>query len=108
MRTQKFWRVFSIIFVVHLIPVLYIVFCCFYSDEGEMGWLFFPILDFPSSLLYGMVEPWIFKFFNDTFIRFILFPAIFFQIIGVINWVAIVYIVKFIRLVSRNIEEENK
>jgi hypothetical protein len=87
---KKFLLVFSIVFFLHLIFVLYITF--HFTDYAAIGGLLlFLFLDFPLSFLYFLVEPLSLKFSSQ-----ILFDAIVYQIIGTTNWLLIVYVIRFI------------
>ena len=95
----RFWRIAAIVFVIHLIPVIYILGVCIASSEGVMGWLLFLMIDFPLGWLFlpamalldlcTPLEVW-FEVKN------IVFPAVFFQIVGTINWVIIVLFLRWL------------
>jgi len=83
------YKIFWIFFLIHLLPVMYALFVISQSKEGVMVWLLFLLLDFPLSWLFFMVNPVIHWVSESGFWRFVLAPAIFFQIVGTVNWMLI-------------------
>jgi hypothetical protein len=84
-------KVFCVVFTIHLIPIVYIFFVSL-QPEGGMAWMLFAILDFPASLLYYFAEPLVGQL--DSVWQLAVAHAIFFQIVGSINWLLIYLAVK--------------
>ena len=109
-QTKRAWYQFlklaTIIFVLHLIPVIYILCLCMQYSEAVMGWYLFLMIDFPLGWLWFPVDgllnvsgffTWLEKVMDmdvmDIYILF--FLPVFFQIIGTINWVIIVFVLRW-------------
>lgn len=88
--TKKFAMTLEIVFIVHLIPVLFIATSVSHYGEAEAWWLFMGI-DFPCSLLVYIACAICDMSSQNVFWRLIVYPAVFFQIIGVLNWMLIIY-----------------
>jgi len=78
-------RVAGIVFIIHLLLTC-ICFVIATSKEGALVWILFLVVDFPLSWLYFPVEPIVHWISDWTFWRFVLAPAMFFQIVGTVNW----------------------
>jgi len=91
-------KIFFIVFIVHLIPVVYIFFVSLQSGGG-IAWMLFVFIDFPASLLYYFTKPLIGPL--DSVWQLAVAHAIFFQVVGSINWLLIYltvcWLVKFFR-----------
>jgi len=103
MTRGQFWRLVAIVFVLHLIPVIGVLWGCMVENEAVMLWLLFFFLDFPLGFLYlvgaWMADPvFVWLGADRSMMNNVVFPAIFFQIVGTINWVIIVL---FLRWLSR-------
>ena len=109
----RFWRIVAIVFVLHLFPVIYVLGVCIAFPEGVMGWFLFLMIDFPLGWLFlpamGLLDlctPLEKVWFE---VENIVFPAVFFQIVGTINWVIIVLCLRVVgsvivrTLFSRNL-----
>ena len=107
----QFWKLVAIVFVLHLIPVSYAFCLCMTYSEAVMGWILFIIIDFPLGLLIVPVDSLLFEYLSvrsavvpDHILRWVFFPAVFFQIVGTINWVIIVLCLRWLaRLLFRAI-----
>jgi hypothetical protein len=93
----QFWKLVAIVFVIHSIPVSLVLWACMIEGEAVMLWFLFFLIDFPLGWLLVPM----FALFEYLSIRSaigipapmflnVVFPAIFFQIIGTINWVIII------------------
>ena len=102
----QFWKLVTIVFVFHLIPVGYIFWASMTFDEGVMGWLLFLIIDFPLGWLIVPVESMLFEYLSvrsavvPDILQWTFFPAIFFQIVGTINWVIFVLCLRWLARLS--------
>ena len=97
----QFWKLVAICFVIHLIPVLFVLFSIARTGEAVMLWLLFLFIDFPLAWLYIPVTLFVEPLFRPDIIRCptfwnVTFPAIFFQIVGTINWVIIVLFLRWL------------
>jgi hypothetical protein len=94
---MQLFKAFCIIFVLHLIPILYVVWLAANYSEAGNAWLLFLILDFPLSWLFIPIEPLI----HVHSIRYdlwnlLLAPALIFQFLGCIHWLLIYMLVRFV------------
>ena len=89
---MSLFRIFCLVFALHLIPIGYVIFVSLQSPEGMMAWLLFLLLDFPLGSIYILIEPVI----ELNFWKYLIFLAVFFQIVGSFNWFLIVVLVRWI------------
>jgi len=96
-------RLVAIVFVFHLIPVSLVFWSVMTVQESVLLWLLFFMIDFPLGFLFIPVDFLLFEHFSvrsvivpDHILRFSFFPAIFFQIVGTINWVIIVLFLRWL------------
>jgi hypothetical protein len=99
----RFWRITAIVFVLHLIPVSFGLWSVMTVQESVLLWLLFFAIDFPLGFLFIPVDFLLFEHFSvrsvivpDHILRFSFFPAVFFQIVGTINWVIIILFLRWL------------
>jgi len=89
-------KIFWIIFAVHLIPVIWVSYCVARYPESSLLWLIFTLLDFPLGWLFYFAYDFIHWVSESDFWRFVLWPALFFQIIGTVNWLLIYLVARWL------------
>ena len=102
-KTSKTKTVFCLarkVFIRHLIPVV-LVACLIAlsgSGEAELAWALFLLLDFPLSIIVMITSgpmvvgvPVVFQDYGWFFCS-VIWPATVFQVIGTINWIALLYL----------------
>ncbi len=101
-------KIACFVFFIHLAMVSYIIFVVSASPEGCMGWLVFLFVDFPLAWLYVPVAPIVDMISDSFFWRFYFAPAVFFQVIGCMNWLMICLAIRFIyRIGIRHYRSDN-
>lgn len=90
-------RTILIVFLLHLVPVTWIFVLTCLNSECVMGWILFLLIDFPLGWLLIWGEPIYSLISDDYFWRFQVFPALFCQIVGTLNWVLIICFFRKVR-----------
>ena len=90
---MNFYSILWVVFLIHLIPVGCVFCLTHFYPEAVMCWLIFLLLDFPLSWLFFTIEPVVRWVSDSQYWANLLAPAIFFQVVGCINWLIIYLIV---------------
>jgi len=102
---MRLLKIFGIIFAIHLIPLTFVFWLVWNFTEAGTAWVLFLLLDFPLSWFYFPVAPIVDQITEGWFWRELwrlhLAPAIFFQVVGCINWLLIYLFVSKIWAIIR-------
>jgi len=99
---MSIYKVFLIIFLVHLVLVIGAVYHELFAEEGAgLIWILFLLLDFPLSCLFFMVNSIVHWILGSILLRFTFATAIFFQIVGTVNWLLIYLAINWLNKIFR-------